>query len=218
MGLHSDRHKGLTGMLRIAQVAPLYESVPPKGYGGTERVVSYLTEELVRQGHQVTLFASGDSETAAELVPPRHCSLRLDNTCIDQIACHVLMLEQVFRQADMFDVIHFHIDYLHYPLTRRRPHPNLTTLHGRLDIPELAPLYDEFPEMPVVSISDSQRRPLPQANWQGTANHGLPPDLVTIRPRPGDYLAFLGRISPAERFALAILNPRPTAMPLKVHA
>jgi glycosyltransferase involved in cell wall biosynthesis len=204
--------------MRIAQVAPLYESVPPKGYGGTERVVSYLTEELVRQGHQVTLFASGDSVTSAELVPPRDCSLRLDGSCVDQLACHVLMLEKVFYQAEQFDVIHFHIDYLHYPLSRRRPHPQLTTLHGRLDIPELAPLYDEYPEMPVVSISDSQRRPLPQANWKGTVYHGLPPDLFTFQRRPGDYLAFLGRISPEKRVDRAVEIARRTGMPLKVAA
>src|SRR5262245_2256107 len=168
--------------MRIAQVAPLFESVPPKAYGGTERVVSYLTEELVRQGHRVTLFASGDSQTRAELIAPRRCSLRLDSSCVDQLACHLVLLEHVFREAHRFDVIHFHIDYLHFPISRRRPHPHLTTLHGRLDIPELPALYREYPDMPVVSISDAQRRPLPWLNWQGTVYHGLPDDLFRFHP------------------------------------
>src|SRR5690242_16504537 len=139
--------------MKIAQVSPLYESVPPKLYGGTERVVSYLTEELVKQGHDVWLFASGDSETSAHLVPCSPRSLRLDEDCVDQLAHHVLMLEKVFQQADDFDFIHFHIDYLHFPVSRRREEPHITTLHGRLDIPDLAPLYREFSDMPVVSIS-----------------------------------------------------------------
>ena len=147
--------------MKIAQVAPLYESVPPKLYGGTERVVSYLTEELVRQGHQVTLFASGDSVTQAYLVEACPRSLRLDKQCIDQLAHHIVLLEQVFRQASAFDLIHFHIDYLHFPLSVRQPIPTVTTLHGRLDLPDLVPLYQMFPSMPVVSISNSQRTPLP---------------------------------------------------------
>lgn len=150
--------------MRIAQVAPLYESVPPKYYGGTERVVSYLTEELVRQGHDVTLYASGDSVTAARLVAPCAQSLRLDAGCVDQLAHHVLMLEMVARDADAYDVIHFHCDYLHFPLSRRLGLPQLTTLHGRLDLPDLPRLYAEFGDMPVVSISESQRAPLPSAN------------------------------------------------------
>jgi glycosyltransferase involved in cell wall biosynthesis len=154
--------------MKIAQVAPLYESVPPKYYGGTERVVSYLTEELVRQGHDVTLFASGDSETSARLVAACPRSLRLDRECVDQLAHQTLMLELVFREAQSFDLIHFHIDYFHFPLSRRHGVPHVTTLHGRLDIPDLASLYQEFREMPVVSISDAQREPLPWANWQGT--------------------------------------------------
>src|SRR5207245_1697563 len=154
--------------MRIAQVAPLFESVPPQYYGGTERVVSYLTEELVRQGHEVALFASGDSVTHARLVAGCHNSLRLDRQCVDPLTHHFIMLEKVFRRAADFDLIHFHIDYLHFPLSRRTGVTHLTTLHGRLDLPDLPPLYEEFNEMPVVSISDAQRRPLAFANWQGT--------------------------------------------------
>src|SRR6185369_10902271 len=148
------------GVMRIAQIAPLYESVPPKYYGGTERVVSYLTEELVRQGHDVTLFASGDSLTSAQLVPCCPRSLRLDQDCVDQMAHHVLALEHVMQRADDFDVLHFHADYFHYPLSRRAGYVHVTTLHGRLDTPDLAPLYREFRDMPLVSISDAQRKPL----------------------------------------------------------
>jgi glycosyltransferase involved in cell wall biosynthesis len=143
--------------MKIAQVAPLFESVPPKLYGGTERVVSYLTEELVRQGHEVTLFASGDSVTKAELVACSPRALRLDEECVDPLAHHFVMLDKVFKVAHCFDIIHFHIDYLHYPLSRRSGVPNVTTLHGRLDLPDLVPLYEEFPQIRVVSISDSQR-------------------------------------------------------------
>src|SRR4051812_16130014 len=152
--------------MKIAQVAPLYESVPPKLYGGTERVVSYLTEELVKQGHEVTLFASGDSETRARLVSPCPQSLRLDANCEDQAVHHILLLEQVFREAANFDIIHFHVDYLHSPLSRRSHVANVTTLHGRLDIPDLVPLYRDFTEMRLVSISNAQREPLPWVNWQ----------------------------------------------------
>jgi glycosyltransferase involved in cell wall biosynthesis len=204
--------------MRIAQVAPLYESVPPKGYGGTERVVSYLTEELVRQGHRVTLFASGDSVTRAELIAPRHCALRLDSSCMDQLACHYVLLEHVFREAHRFDILHFHVDYLHFPLSTRLPHAHVSTLHGRLDMPELPALYQQYPGVPVVSISDSQRRPLPWLNWQGTVYHGLPLDLHTFRPRPGDYLAFLGRISAEKRVDRAVEIARRTGMRLKVAA
>lgn len=174
--------------MRIAQVSPLFESVPPQSYGGTERVVSYLTEELVRQGHDVTLFASGDSVTRAELVPITERSLRLSSSCVDQLAHHILMLETVARQADEFDLIHYHIDYLHFPLSRRLDSVHLTTLHGRLDIPDLVPLYQEFPEMPVVSISDAQREPLPWINWLGTVYHGIPPNLYTFHEGPGSTL------------------------------
>src|ERR1700750_301672 len=154
--------------MRIAQVAPLYESVPPKYYGGTERVVSYLSEELVRQGHDVTLFASGDSDTEARLVAASPRSLRLDKRCQNQIAQHFVMLEHVFRRVSEFDIIHFHVDSLHFPLSRREGVTQVTTLHGRLDIPDLVPLYAEFQDMPVISISNGQRDPLPWANWQAT--------------------------------------------------
>ncbi len=205
-------------MMRIAQVAPLYESVPPKLYGGTERIVSYLTEELVREGHEVTLFASGDSMTQARLVPVCPESLRLAPNCIDQLAYHVLMLEHVFSERRNFDIIHFHIDYLHFPLSRREQIVNVTTLHGRLDIPELAPLYQVFRDMPVVSISDAQRDPLPWANWQGTVYHGLPEDQLTFRPGTGEYLAFLGRISPEKGLDEAIKIAQLVGMPLRVAA
>src|SRR5947208_2602158 len=204
--------------MRIAQVAPLYESVPPKYYGGTERVVSYLTEELVRQGHEVTLFASGDSETNARLVAACRRSLRLDNRYLRQMAHHFVMLERVFQRAGEFDVIHFHVDYLHFPLSRRETVTHMTALHGRLDIPDLVPLYQEFREMPVISISNAQREPLPWANWQGTVYHGLPEDLFRFRPKPENYLAFLGRISPEKRVDRAIEIAKRTGIPLKVAA
>ena len=204
--------------MRIAQVAPLYESVPPKYYGGTERVVSYLTEELVHQGHNVTLFASGDSETSARLLATSPSSLRLDKNCVDQVAQHVVLLEQVFRHADDFDVIHFHVDYIHFPYSRRQPITHVTTLHGRLDIPDLVPLYREFPEMPLVSISESQRQPLPWVNWQGKVYHGLPKNLHRFRSEPGDYLAFLGRISPEKRVDRAIDIALQAGVPIKIAA
>jgi glycosyltransferase involved in cell wall biosynthesis len=204
--------------MKIAQIAPLYESVPPKLYGGTERIVSFLTEELVRQGHDVTLFASGDSVTAAELVPVGERSLRLNEACVDSLAHHILLVERVARCASQFDVLHFHIDYLHYPVSRRVPVPQVTTLHGRLDIPDLAPLYREFKDMPVVSISDSQRQPLPGACWQATIYHGLPTTLLDFHPQPDDYLAFLGRISPEKRVDRAIEIAKRAGMPLKIAA
>lgn len=204
--------------MRIAQVAPLYESVPPKLYGGTERVVSYLTEELVRQGHDVTLFATGDSITRARLVPLRPQAIRLDKNCVDQLAHHILMLERVFKDAAEFDIIHFHVDYLHFPLSRRHARPNVTTLHGRLDIPDLVPLYREYLEMPVVSISDSQRKPLPWLNWQGTIYHGLPRDLYHFHPEPGKYLAFLGRISPEKGVDRAIAIAKRAGVELRIAA
>jgi glycosyltransferase involved in cell wall biosynthesis len=204
--------------VRIAQVAPLFESVPPQLYGGTERVVSYLTEELVRLGHDVTLFASGDSATSARLIRCCERSLRLDPDCRDQLAYQVLMLEEVAKRAAHFDVIHYHIDYFHYPLSRRQSAPQLTTLHGRLDLAELAPLYLEFREMPVVSISDAQRAPLPHANWLGTVHHGLPLDLLRFQPGPGSYLAFCGRISPEKRVDRAIEIARRAGVPLRIAA
>ena len=204
--------------MKIAQVAPLYESVPPTMYGGTERVVSYLTEELVRQGHDVTLFASGDSVTSARLIAPCERSLRLDPDCVDQLAHHILMLEQVYHQFNTFDIIHFHIDYLHFPVSRRQRIPHITTLHGRLDIPDLQALYREYKDMPVVSISDSQRNPLQGINWQGTVYHGLSEDLYSCNDAPGKYLAFLGRISPEKRLDRAIEIARLSGLPLKIAA
>lgn len=204
--------------MKIAQVAPLYESVPPKLYGGTERVVSYLTEELVNQGHDVTLFASGDSVTSATLAPVCERALRLDPTCIDPHARHVVVLDEVIERAREFDVIHFHIDYMHYPLVRRFGLPGLTTLHGRLDIPDLAPLYQRFNDVPVVSVSDAQRRPIPYANWLGTVYHGIPEDLYQFNERGREYLAFLGRISPEKRVDRAIEIATRVGIPLKIAA
>ncbi|HWB81198.1 MAG TPA: glycosyltransferase family 4 protein [Nannocystaceae bacterium] len=203
--------------MRIAQVAPLYESVPPKLYGGTERVVSFLTEALVRQGHDVTLFASGDSVTAAKLVPCCDDALRLSHHG-DPLAVHMRMLAQVHALADRFDVIHWHVDYLHYPSSRHLEVPQLTTLHGRLDLAGLPALYDEFADMPVVSISDAQRKPLPQACWLGTVHHGLPRDLLPFVAEPGDYLAFVGRVSPEKRVDRAIEIARRVGMPLRIAA
>ena len=204
--------------MRIAQVAPLYESVPPGLYGGTERIVSYLTEELVRQGHQVTLFATGDSRTRARLVPCRERAIRLDGSCRDPLAAHFAMLEKVAARQHEFDLIHYHLDYLHYPLSRRGTTPHVTTLHGRLDLPELQGVYDEFTDMPVISISDAQRLPLPQADWTGTVHHGLPPELYRFSPRGRGYFVFLGRISPEKRVDRAIEIATRIGKPLKIAA
>ena len=204
--------------MRIAQVAPLVESVPPPGYGGTERVVAYLTEELVREGHDVTLFASGDSRTSAELVACAPSSLRLDEEVVDPLAHQVVELEKVAAEAHRFDIIHWHVDYFHFPMSRRLGVPNVTTLHGRLDIPDLQPVYDEFGEMPIVSISNDQRAPLPQANWVATVHHGMPLDELLPHTQPGDYLAFLGRISPEKRADRAIEVARRADMPLRIAA
>jgi len=178
--------------MKIAQVSPLIESVPPRQYGGIERIVSYLTEELVAQGHDVTLFASGDSVTSAQLIAPCKHALRLD-ACQESPAHHLVMFEELYRRAADFDIIHFHTGYQHFPLGRRLTTPHITTQHGRLDIAELEGLNREFHEIPVVSISDSQREPLPYANWQGTVYNGLPLDLYQYRAKAEDYLAFLGR-------------------------
>jgi glycosyltransferase involved in cell wall biosynthesis len=204
--------------MRIAQVAPLFERVPPRLYGGTERIVHYLTEELVRQGHQVTLFASGDSVTSAHLVPLCRRALRLDGACDDPVARHVAALERMAARRHDFDIVHFHTDYLHFPLARHLGIPNLSTLHGRLDIPALQPLYAEYRDMPVVSISDAQRRPLPHARWLGTVYHGLPLDLLPFHPHPGDYFAFLGRLSREKRPDRAIAIATALKVPLKLAA
>lgn len=204
--------------MRIAQVAPLYERVPPRYYGGTERVVSYLTEALVEAGHQVTLFASGDSLTQAKLISACEQALRLDPDCVDELAYHLLQLEQVFQRAHYFDIIHFHIDYFHYPFSRRQKVPHVTTLHGRLDLPDLVPLYREFDDMPVISISNSQRAPLPWIQWCGTVYHGLPLDLYEPQKEPGQYLLFLGRISPEKRPDRAIEIAKRAGIPLKIAA
>jgi glycosyltransferase involved in cell wall biosynthesis len=205
--------------MRIAQVAPLYESVPPKLYGGTERVVSYLTEQLVRNGHEVTLFASGDSVTRARLRSACERSLRLEGKkVIDPLAHHLRMLEMVAREADKFDIVHFHVDYLHFPVTRRQEIAAVTTLHGRLDIPELASLHREFRDMKLVSISNAQREPLVWANWAATVYHGLPVDLLEPRERPGDYLAFLGRVCPDKGVDCAIEIATRAGVPIKIAA
>jgi glycosyltransferase involved in cell wall biosynthesis len=204
--------------MRIAQVAPLYESVPPTLYGGTERVVSYLTEELVKLGHEVTLFASGDSVTRARLVPACRRALWRDASCKETLPHHVRQMELVFQDTSRFDLVHFHGDYLHFPLLRRNPCANVTTVHGALHPPDLGPVLDEYREFPLVSISDAQRRPLPDANWEATIPHGLPRNLYTFAERPGDYLAFLGRISPEKRLDRAIAIAERAGMKLKVAA
>jgi glycosyltransferase involved in cell wall biosynthesis len=206
--------------MRIAQVAPLYESVPPKKYGGTERVVSWLTEELVRMGQDVTLFASGDSMTTAKLVPVCKESLRLSPESVDHVAHHVVLLEHILSQKDEFDLIHFHIDYLHYPFSRRERYVHVTTLHGRLDIPDLVPLYEIYNDMPVISISDAQRDPLPHLSWQGTVHHGLPRDSFAFHRKrsPEGHLAFLGRTCPEKGLDRAIEIAKAAGMPLKIAA
>ena len=204
--------------MRVAQVAPLYEAVPPAGYGGTERVVSYLTEELVRLGVDVTLFASGDSITAAELVAGSPRAIRLSPEPLDPLVWHSIQLGKVTRRAHEFDVLHFHTDYLHYPFSRQLGQRSLTTLHGRLDIPDLAPLYREFRDIPVVSISNSQREPLPWANWQATVYHGLPEDLFEPSFERGSYLVFLGRLSPEKRPDWAIEIARRAGRALRIAA
>ena len=205
--------------MRIAQIAPLYEAVPPKLYGGTERVVSYLTEALVELGHEVTLFASGDSVTSAKLDAAWPRALRLDPTIRDALAPHMVLLERVRRVAHEFDVLHFHLDYLPFPLFSNMDTPFVTTLHGRLDLPELQPVFEQFPTAPVISISDSQRQPLPHAAWQNTIYHGLPQDLLTPQAdRKPEYLAFLGRICPEKRVDTAIRIAALSGLPLKIAA
>lgn len=204
--------------MKIAQVAPLAEAVPPKLYGGTERVVAYLTDALVELGHEVTLFASGDSATKATLAPAWPRALRLDPDVKDHLAPMFMQLETVARRAHEFDVIHSHIDYLGFPLLRRLGTPSLTTLHGRLDLPELPPLYRLYCDTPVVSISDSQRAPLPEANFIATVLHGLPRDLLKQSDGKGGYLAFLGRISPEKAPDAAIRIAARAGIALKIAA
>lgn len=205
--------------MRIAQIAPLFEAVPPKLYGGTERVVSYLTEALVELGHDVTLFASGDSRTTAHLEPAWPRALRLDPTISDTLAPHLLMLEKVRRVAHEFDVLHFHLSYLPFPFFSESGVPFLSTLHGRLDLPELKPVFNSFPHTPLVSISNAQRLPLPQANWLATIYHGLPDTLLTPQAETQpSYLAFLGRICPEKRPDLAIEIAARAGLPLKIAA
>lgn len=205
--------------MRIAQVAPLYESVPPKLYGGTERVVSNITEALVAAGHDVTLFASGDSVTSARLIPCCDKALRLNHyETQDQLAHHFVMLDEVLNRAEQFDIIHFHIDYMHFPLSKLTGLTHLTTLHGRLDSPDLVPLYRRYKTMPLSSISLNQRKPLSWANWVGNVYHGLPVDQLHMGDGGGKYLAFLGRISPEKRVDRAIEIADKLNMRLKIAA
>jgi glycosyltransferase involved in cell wall biosynthesis len=204
--------------MRIAQVAPLYESVPPKYYGGTERVVAYLTDELVRQGHEVTLFASGDSETQARLIPVSHRSLRLDRHCVDKTAHHVLLLERIKQMASEFDIVHFHLGYLHFPVARELAVPSVSTQHGRLDLSDLMGLYSTFRDLPNVSISDHQRSPMPWLNWVSTVYNGIPANRYRFHETPGEYFAFLGRISPEKRVDRAIEIAKRLGVPLRIAA
>ena len=204
--------------MRIAQISPLTEAVPPKLYGGTERVIAWLTEELVALGHDVTLFASGDSHTSARLEPIWPRALRLDTSVRDPMGLHMAMLEQVRRQSDQFDVLHFHLDYYPFSLFSRQTTPFITTLHGRLDLPEHQPVFTTFSSMPVISISNSQRRPVPQAGWVKTIYHGLPADLLTPKPVRPSYLAFLGRISPEKSVDRAIRIAERCGLPIKIAA
>jgi glycosyltransferase involved in cell wall biosynthesis len=204
--------------MHIAQIAPLTEAIPPKLYGGTERVVSWLTEELIALGHEVTLFASGDSVTSARLEAAWPRALRLDGSVRDPNALHMMMLERVYRRAGEFDFLHFHLDYYPFSLFSRQPTPFVTTLHGRLDLPEHQPVFDTFSTVPVVSISNSQRRPLPQANWARTVHHGLPVRLLEPKPIRPSYFAFLGRIAPEKGIDRAIRIAQHCGVTLKVAA
>lgn len=207
-----------TRPLRIAQIAPLYESVPPKLYGGTERIVGYLTEELVRRGHEVTLYAAGDSTANAPLAAGSPQALRLSGMDHLGPVLHMPMLSGVYDQANRFDIIHSHVDCLSFSLARLVQVPTVSTMHGRLDLKEMLPIYRYYKDHPVVSISHDQRRPLPEMNWVGTVYHGLPRNLLKFRSQPGDYLAFLGRISPEKRPDLAIEIARRSGIPLKMAA
>lgn len=204
-------------IMRIAQVAPLAEAVPPKLYGGTERVVSWLTEQLAMQGHDVTLFASGDSLTAAKLAPCVKNALRLSGIR-DHTASLLVMLDEVHQRAAEFDIVHFHVDLLQFPIFKGLAHKCVTTLHGRLDLPDFHPVYRVFSGMPLISISDSQRAPLPDANWFATIHHGMPAPAFSAAAHGGDYLAFLGRIAPEKRPDRAIEIARRAGIPLKIAA
>ena len=204
--------------MRIAQIAPLTESIPPKLYGGTERVVSWLTEELIALGHEVTLFASGDSRTSAELDSLWPTALRFDPTIRDPNALHMAMLERVYQRASEFDFLHFHLDYYPFSLFARQPVPHVTTLHGRLDLQEHQTLFRTFPEAPVISISDAQRKPVPYAGWVRTVHHGLPAQLLQPKPTTPGYLAFLGRICPEKAPDRAIEIAMRSGLPLKIAA
>lgn len=204
--------------MRIAQISPLHECVPPKRYGGTERVVHYLTEELVRRGHEVVLFASGDSCTSAELYPCVPEALRLAGYEGDPTIPEVMQLDQVVAQLQRFEILHFHTGHVHFPLASRLPIPLLNTVHGPVSTPELRDLYCRFQAIPLVSISEAQRRPVPQAHWLGTVYHGLPTDLYRYEPSPMPYLAFIGRISPEKRLDRAIAIATAVGLPLKVAA
>src|SRR4051794_13005938 len=219
-GLCSTKAKTGDGEMRIAQVAPLTEAIPPKLYGGTERVVHWLTEELVTLGNDVTLFASGDSQTSAKLHAPWPKALRLDGSVRDPNALHMVMLEQVRQKCDEeeFDFLHFHLDYYPFSLFSRQPTPFLTTLHGRLDLPEHQPVFTTFSSMPVISISTAQRRPVPQANFIATIHHGMPERLLMPRPVTPRYLAVLGRIAPEKRVDRAIRIAIRCGVPLKIAA
>jgi glycosyltransferase involved in cell wall biosynthesis len=202
--------------MRIAQISPLHERVPPVAYGGTERVVHWLTEELVRRGHAVTLFASGDSETSATLVPGSTRGLRLDGNVHDALPWHFAMIDDVCARAAEFDVLHFHTEYLHLAPAARTALPCVTTLHGRLDLPDAIPYFRRFADLAYVSISDSQREPLTDLNWAATVHHGLPPDLLTPSAAPGSFLAFLGRLSPEKGFEAACAIADRAGMPIRV--
>jgi glycosyltransferase involved in cell wall biosynthesis len=204
--------------MRIAQISPLYEAMPPKLYGGTERVVSWLTEELVAMGHDVTLFASGDSVTSAKLAPMRERAIRLDPSVKDPIALHYRMLETVYRRKDEFDVLHSHIDYFPMSLFTRQNVPFVTTLHGRLDVAEFVDIFATFPGAPFVSISNNQRTPVPHLNWARTVSHGMPANLLTPQPVKQEYAAFLGRICPEKRVDRAIRIAGRAGLKLKIAA
>ncbi|HEX5263048.1 MAG TPA: glycosyltransferase family 4 protein [Phenylobacterium sp.] len=205
--------------MKIAQVTPLYEAVPPRLYGGTERVVAHLTDALVELGHDVTLFASADAQTKAKLVAVRDQAIRLDPAPLkSDLAAHLSLLAEVQRRCDQFDVVHFHTDMLHFPFFDRQARRTLTTVHGRLDLKDLAGVYQRWPQFPLVSISDDQRRPLPFANWAGTALHGVPGSLYRFSPKSEGYLVFLGRISPEKRPDRAIAIAKATGKRLKIAA